>query len=255
MNKVMTSVRVRKFYMIPLLRTLFFFVVFWLHQLLIFPRLTYFSLRRKSAGDPGVRPQICRIARRWGKMVCFLGGVHLTRRDNSGIPADEAVLFVSNHQGDFDIPILAGYAGQNLAFVAKKELEKIPLVSTWMRLLGCIFLDRDDRRKQVAQIRETVDLLKGGLSMVVFPEGTRSRGPEMAPFAKGSLNIAERAGVRIVPVTLKDSYTLKPKGRWGLPGGHAELILHPAIDPATLSPEEKATLHRDVQSIIAAGLR
>lgn len=241
--------------MVTLLRTLFFFVVFWLHQLLILPRLTTFWLKRTQAGAPSVRPEVCRIARRWGKMVCFLGGVKLARRDESGIGPDEAVLFVSNHQGDFDIPILVGYAGRNLAFVAKKELERIPLVSSWMRLIGCIFLDRDDRRKQVTQIRETVTLLKGGLSMVVFPEGTRSRGPEMAPFAKGSLNIAERAGVRIVPVTLKDSYTLKPKGSWGLPGGHAEMILHPAIDPANLSPDEKATLHQDVQAVIAGGLR
>jgi 1-acyl-sn-glycerol-3-phosphate acyltransferase len=241
--------------MVTLLRTLFFFVVFWLHQLLIFPQLAYFCIRKKTAGDPGIRPQVCRIARRWGKMVCFLGGITLTRRDNSGVPPAEAVLFVSNHQGDFDIPILVAYAGRNLAFVAKKELENLPLVSDWMRLIGCIFLDRADRRKQVIQIKETVSLLQGGLSMVVFPEGTRSRGPEMAPFAKGSLNIAERAGVRIVPITLKDTYTLKPKGSWGLPGGQAELILHPAIDPATLPPEAKASLHQDVQNIIADGLK
>lgn len=241
--------------MVTLIRTLFFFVVFWLHQLLILPRLAYFSFSGKTAGDIRVRPEVCQIARRWGKMVCWLGGVTLTRRDESGIDLEEAVLFVSNHQGDFDIPILVGHAGRNLAFVAKKELEKIPLVSNWMRLIGCIFLDREDRRKQVLQIKETVALLQDGLSMVVFPEGTRSRGPEMAPFAKGSLNIAERAGVRIVPVTLKDTYTLKPNGSWGLPGGHAELILHPAIDPAGLSPDEKAKLLQDVQGIIASGLR
>ena len=166
----------------------------------------------------------------------------------------EAVLFVSNHQGDFDIPIMLSVCGRDLAFVAKKELGKFPLVSNWMYLIGCIFLDRDNRRKQVGQIKQTVTNLQSGLSMVIFPEGTRSRGPVMLPFSKGSLNIADRAGVRIVPVTLKDSYTLKPKGSWGFPGGNAVVIFHPAIDPKALDPEIKARLHEHVQGIIQAGL-
>jgi 1-acyl-sn-glycerol-3-phosphate acyltransferase len=106
----------------------------------------------------------------------------------------------------------------------------------------------------VGQLKETVANLQSGLTMVIFPEGTRSRGPEMGPFAKGSLNLAERAGVRILPVTLKDTYTLKPKGGWGLPGGKAEVILHPAIDPKELDAETKARLHEHVRDIVASGL-
>ncbi|MDF3129546.1 lysophospholipid acyltransferase family protein [Kiritimatiellaeota bacterium B1221] len=240
--------------MLTLLRTLFFFVVFWIHQLLILPLLVYFHVRHHFSGPEAVRKPVCAIGRGWGGLMCWLGGVKLDRQDHSGILPGEAVLFVSNHQGDFDIPILLNQGGRDLAFVAKKELGKLPLVSNWMYLMGCIFLDRDDRRKQVGQIKQTVANLQSGLSMVIFPEGTRSRGPEMQPFSKGSLNIAERAGVRIVPVTLKDSYTLKPKGRWGFPGGKAKMILHPAIDPKKLDPDIKARLHEHVQEIIQAGL-
>ncbi len=240
--------------MLTLLRTLFFFVVFWLHQLLILPLLVYFHLRHHFSGQAAVRKHVCAIGRGWGRLMCWLGGVHLEREDSSGILQGEAVLFVSNHQGDFDIPILLSQGGRDLAFVAKKELGKLPLVSNWMYLMGCIFLDRDDRRKQVGQIKQTVANLQSGLSMVIFPEGTRSRGPDMQPFSKGSLNIADRAGVRIVPVTLKDSYTLKPKGSWGFPGGKAKMILHPAIDTKTLDPEIKARLHEHVQAIIQTGL-
>ncbi len=240
--------------MVTFLRTLFFFVVFWLHQLLILPLLIVYCLRAKQAGCQQVRSQACKIARVCGGLMCWLGGAKITRHDHSGVRDGETVLLVSNHQGDFDIPILLSQAGCNIAFVAKKELEKLPLVSQWMGLIGCIFLDRDDRRRKVGQLKETVANLQSGLTMVIFPEGTRSRGPEMGPFAKGSLNLAERAGVRILPVTLKDTYTLKPKGGWGLPGGKAEVILHPAIDPKELDAETKARLHEHVRDIVASGL-
>lgn len=240
--------------MITFLRTLFFFVVFWLHQILILPALLYHSRQAARTDRLQVRSRVCDIARNWGRLMCWLGGAEIVRHDHSGVDGDEAVLLVSNHQGDFDIPILLSQTCGHVAFVAKKELEKLPLVSQWMRLIGCIFLDREDRRRQVGQLKETVANLQSGLSMVIFPEGTRSRGPVMGPFAKGSLNLAERAGVRIVPVTLKNTYTLKPKGSWGLPGGRAEIIFHPAIDPRSLDAESKARLHDYVKDIIQQGL-
>jgi len=240
--------------MVTFLRTLFFFLVFWTHQLLILPFLVYYSIRADRTGDPGVRPPVCRIAHGWGRLICRLGGARVTVNDHAGLAPDEAVLFVSNHQSDFDIPVLLAFGGRDLAFVAKKELENIPLVSPWMKLMGCIFLDRENRRKQVAQIKQTVEHLQSGLSMVVFPEGTRSRSPEMRPFAKGSLNIAERAGVRIVPITLRDTYALNPKGVFGFPGGDVTLTLHPALDPTTLSKDEKSDLHNAVQAVVASAL-
>lgn len=240
--------------MVTFFRTLFFFVVFWLHQFLILPLLGYYKYRQHKHGQRQDRDKVYEIAKRWGQLVCWSGGAKISVEDHSGLGAEEAVLFVSNHQGDFDIPLLVSEAGRPLAFVAKKELERIPLVSGWMRLLGCIFLDRDNRRKQVGQIKEIVAFLQSGSSMVIFPEGTRSRGPGMAPFSKGSLNIAERAGVRLVPVSLVDTYKLKPKGSFGLPGGEVKVLLHPAIDPKTLDEETKAGLHEHVQEIIQTGL-
>lgn len=240
--------------MVTFLRTLFFFMVFWLHQILILPLLVYYKIRRSRELRLSDRVRISRIAEIWGRMVCKLGGAHITRIDHSGVGKGEAVLLVSNHQGDFDIPLLCGQVSRTMAFVAKKELEKLPLISDWMRLMGCIFLDRDNRRRQVGQIKEIVANLQSGVSMVIFPEGTRSRGPEMAPFAKGSLNIAERARVRIVPVTLQDTYLLFPKGSRGFPGGQVKVVLHPAIDPQTLDAETKARLHEHVQEIIQQGL-
>jgi len=241
--------------MVPLLRTLTFFVVFWMYQLLILPLLIVRSLQAKRESEPQTWLRISKQSLFWGGFTCSLGGANVTVEDNSGLSSDQTALVVSNHQGDFDIPLLLAYSGRPIAFVAKKELAHIPLVSRWMTLMGCIFLDRDDKRKQVTQIRQTVDQLKKGLSMVIFPEGTRSRGGPMKPFAAGSLNIAEKAGVPILPVTLVDTYKLMPKGSNVLPGADVKVIMHPAIDPSTLSNEEKKDLHLNVQEIVRSGLR
>jgi 1-acyl-sn-glycerol-3-phosphate acyltransferase len=184
-----------------------------------------------------------------------LSGARLEIDDRSTLAPGQAALVVSNHQGAFDIPLLVGYAGRDLGFVAKKELANIPFVSAWMRLINCVFLDREDRRKQVAQIRETIDILRSGQSMVIFPEGTRSNGPQTGDFAKGSLAIAAKAGVPILPVTLDNSWALKPKGEWGLPGGKVRVTLHPAIDPQALSAEDQNRLHEIVRNAIVGGLR
>lgn len=245
----------RRFYMVPLLRTLTFFVLFWLHQLLILPLLIWRTVQQKRHPGPPTWDETTKITTFWGKMLCFLGGANVTVEDHSGIQSNETILLVSNHQGDFDIPVLLAYAPNRIGFVAKKELAHIPLVSRWMALMGCIFLDREDRRKQVKQIRQTVDQLKQGLSMVIFPEGTRSRGGPMKDFAAGSLSIAEKAGVPILPVTLVDTYKLLPKGAKLFPGAKVKIILHPLIQTTDLSKEEKAELHIRVQNIVQSGLR
>ncbi len=242
------------FPMSKILRTLFFFPLFWLHQLLIAPRLGGLLLLRKHRA-PAVRKQACRVGRGWGRLVLRLAGGRVEVLDRSGLPSGRAALVVSNHQGAFDIPLLMGFVGRDIGFVAKKELAHIPLVSAWMRLVGCVFLDREDRRKQVAQIRETIDTLRSGQSMVIFPEGTRSNGPKLGEFAKGSLSIAAKAGVPIQPVTLDKTWALKPKDQWGLPGGKVRVILHPPVDPAALSAEDQNRLHEIVRGVIEAGLQ
>jgi 1-acyl-sn-glycerol-3-phosphate acyltransferase len=235
------------------LRTLFFFTGFCLYQLLILPFLIYFQWRSGHQGPESVRRNVYPVIRIWGKSVCRLAGARLERIDHSDAAPGEVMLIVSNHQANFDIPLLAGYAGRSCGFVAKKELANLPLLSRWMRLSGCIFLDREDKRKQVAQVRETIETLKRGQSMVIFPEGTRSGSDDMGPFAKGSLNIAQKAGVRIQPVTLQGTWRLKTKGKFLLPGANVRMVLHPPIDPAALSAGDLARLHDLVRDQIRSG--
>ena len=142
------------------------------------------------------------------KNLVKISGAELIVTGTENIPLNEPVLYVSNHQGNMDIPILYSTAPQTMAFVAKKEMEKIPMLGYWMKQRGCVFIDRDNARSSLKSINQAIEGLKSGNSIAVFPEGTRSKGPEIGCFKPGSLRIAIKAGVKVIPVTLKDSYKL-----------------------------------------------
>ncbi|WP_432361015.1 lysophospholipid acyltransferase family protein [Sporosarcina sp. UB5] len=137
-----------------------------------------------------------------------ISGADLTVTGTENIPLDEPVLYVSNHQGNMDIPILYSTAPQTMAFVAKKEMEKIPMLGFWMKQRGCVFIDRENARSSLKSINEAIEKLKSGTSIAIFPEGTRSKSPTIGDFKPGSLRIAIKAGVKVIPVTIKDSYKL-----------------------------------------------
>lgn len=140
------------------------------------------------------------------RCVAFLSGTRLIVRGEENIPRDTAVLYVGNHRSFYDIiltyPRMPGPTG----YVAKKETEKIPLLSIWMKYLHCLFLDRSNIKEGLKTILAGVEKAKAGISIFIFPEGTRNRTPDtFLPFHEGSFKIAEKAGVPIVPVTINNS--------------------------------------------------
>lgn len=145
------------------------------------------------------------------KKLVEISGADVTVTGTENVPLDEAVLYVANHQGNMDIPLLYSTAPQTMAFVAKKEMEKIPLLGYWMKERGCVFIDRDNARSSLKAINEAIENLKLGHPMAVFPEGTRSKGSQMGDFKSGSLRIAMKSGVKVIPVSIKDSYKLIEK--------------------------------------------
>ena len=142
------------------------------------------------------------------KKLVKISGADVTVTGTENVPLDEPVLYVSNHQGNMDIPLLYSTAPQTMAFVAKKEMEKIPLLGYWMKERGCVFIDRENARSSLKAINEAIQNLKLGHSMAVFPEGTRSKSSQVGDFKAGSLRIAIKSGVKVIPVSIKDSYKL-----------------------------------------------
>ena len=145
------------------------------------------------------------------KKLVKISGADVTVTGTENVPLDEPVLYVGNHQGNMDIPLLYSTAPQTMAFVAKKEMEKIPLLGYWMKERGCVFIDRENARSSLKSINEAIQNLKLGHSMAVFPEGTRSKSSQVGDFKAGSLRIAIKSGVKVIPVSIKDSYKLIEK--------------------------------------------
>ncbi len=139
------------------------------------------------------------------RLCLWLSGVKLTVKGREHIPSDSAVLYVGNHRSYFDI--LVGYVTVPglTGFVAKKEMEQIPLLSNWMRYVNCLFLDRHNIKEGLKTILEGIDQVKKGISVWIFPEGTRNEQEDLLdllPFKEGSLKIAEKGGCPVVPVAI-----------------------------------------------------
>ncbi|QUH26973.1 lysophospholipid acyltransferase family protein [Serpentinicella alkaliphila] len=190
------------------MRTIYFYVYLSLHLLyscIYIPRVKYY-IKHNMLKEK--RSLTYKISNRWAKSLVRITGSSVDISGLENIPVDTPVLFASNHQSNFDIPILLGYLPKPIGFVAKVELAKVPLLSTWLKFGDCVFIDRKDIRQSLKAINAASDILKSGHSMVIFPEGTRSKSNELGVFKPGSLKLAEKAGVPIIPITIHNSYEI-----------------------------------------------
>jgi len=179
-----------------------------------------------------------RIAQGWGLSLVALTGCTMTIKGRENIPKKGGICFVSNHCGYFDIVLMLAYCGRPFGFVAKKELLLVPFLNIWIYILGGLFIDRGNVRKAVRTINKGVQKIKIGNSMIIFPEGHRSKGRGLLPFHPGSLKLATMAEAVIVPVAIEGSYEALEKNNKVVSGPVKVAFLDP-IDTATLPPEER----------------
>ena len=141
------------------------------------------------------------------KVILFLSGTKVIVIGEEHIPRDEAVLYVPNHLGIFDALITYIHCPGLTGYVAKDSLLKIPLLSHWMKRIYCLFLNRKDIKEGLKTILTGIDYIKSGISMCIFPEGTRNKTPEqgLLPFKEGSLKMAEKTGCAIIPVAISNT--------------------------------------------------
>lgn len=184
------------------------------------------------------------------KMILAGCGVKKTMLGFDRIPKDQPVLYVSNHRSFFDI--LIGYTSvPNLTgFVAKKEMHTLPFISSWMRNLNCLFLDRENIREGMKTILEGIDLVKHGHSIFIAPEGTRNQGKDMLPFKEGSFKIAEKSGCPIIPVAMSNTDAIFEQHLPWIRKGHVIIEFGEPIYIKDLDPENKKHIAPYVQGII-----
>lgn len=170
-------------------------------------------------------------ARLWARILLTLAGVRVDIRGSENIP-DSPVIFMSNHQSGFDILTLLAAMPRRFYWIAKKELFDIPVFGSSMRRGGYIPLDRSDGRKALKSMENAAKVIREGKSVVIFPEGTRSKDFKLLPFKRGGFMLALKAGVPVVPVTINGSGRVNPAGQIRLYRGRITINLHPPVTPS-----------------------
>lgn len=199
-----------------------------------------------------------RIVQSAFKVVIALSGVRLTVIGEENIPKDTAVLFIGNHRSYFDI-VLTYARCQNLTgYIAKKEMLKIPLLSRWMKFLYCLFLDRTDIREGMKTILTAIDHIKNGISIMIFPEGTRSDNEsetQLLPFHEGSFKIATKTGCPIIPVSISNTSAMFEDHFPRVVPTDVTIEYGAPIYPKELPREEQKFIGRYVQNVILETLK
>lgn len=188
--------------MLRLIITVLFVVIFLILSIPVFLVELIIGKFNKKAKD---RSSLAIV--QWAfKVVMFFSGVKVTYLGDENLPTDHSVLYIGNHRSFFDIVIAYSHVKNLTGFISKKEVEKVPFLRVWMRYLYCLFLDRKDIKAGLKTILTAIDYVKNGISIFIFPEGTRNNGNEpILPFHEGSFKIATKTNCPIIPVTFNNS--------------------------------------------------
>lgn len=163
----------------------------------------------------------------------------------------EGVIFVCNHQSNLDIPAIVTALHMDVGFVAKHEMKRWPFFGTWMKKSNCVFLNRENPREGIKDIKKAVELIKEGYPTVIFPEGERSLTGKILNFKKGSFKLATETNGIIVPLTLKGTYDIQPRGTLKMARGKkVTLIVDEPIFVKNLSKDEEKVLATTVRDKI-----
>ncbi len=232
-------------------KTIGFFISFTANLIGTLPNLKT-ARRLLEAGDDGGAFDLgTAVTRQFSqKMLNKTGGTFIVSGQEN-IPAGTCV-FIANHQSDFDIPLIAAYAGKPLGFVAKKEMKKVPIVRDWMEMIKCTFIDRDSARKSMEAILKAIETVKSGHSMVIYPEGTRNKGYLELEFKAGSFKLATKSHAPIVPAVVEGSYKLFEANHRKIKPATVYLSFLAPIETAGLSKAAQDELPERVEGLIRA---
>ena len=186
----------------------------------------------------------------WSWCVLKVGGVGLRVRPVGRLDPGQAYVFMANHQSNIDIPVLVqALAPFQLRWMAKRELLRIPFFGWALWASKHIIVKRSQSKAVTAAMAAACEKLTRGISVVVFPEGTRSTDGRLLPFKRGGFRLAEQAGVPIVPVTINGSGMLMKRGDWRLEPGEVEVVIGDAIPPDDVQDRSRGQMHRVREAI------
>lgn len=237
-----------------MLRTILFIIIIFFNLIIISPKLLYLSILDKLGKKEMYNIFLNKSVKKWANLCIKLSGSKVNVYGEENLPDNQTFLFISNHQSAFDIPLILAYIKTQIGFIAKIETNKIPLVNLWMKKMNCIFMDRKNIRQSALAISQGIKYLKEGQSIIIFPEGTRSKGDTISDFKAGSFKLAIKSGVPIVPITIKGSYKIYEENKNRIKPANVDIIISKPVYLDNLSKEELATLPDKIKSIIELNL-
>ncbi len=234
-----------------MIRTFFGFLFAILFLILAIPVLFIEWLLAKN-NKPSSDLRCLRFVQWAFRVILKICGVKQTILGQENIPTEESVLFVGNHRSWFDIIITYSHMKGLTGYVAKDSIESVPLLRNWMRRLYCLFMSRDDMKAALRCILQGVDHLKNGISIFIFPEGTRNKelDPILLPFKEGSFKMAEKAKCKIVPVAITGSREIFEAHLPYVKPSHVIIEYGEPIDLTLLDKDTKKHLGSHVHGII-----
>ena len=191
-----------------MIRTILIALTLFLYLVLLLPVLGIEWIYHKINPEKADYQQL-RMVQAAFRLMLKMTGARIQVIGEEHVPKDRAVLYVGNHKSYFDILLTYSRVPRLTGYVAKKEMESFPILSIWMKRLHCLFLDRKDIKQGLKTILTGIDLIKNGISVCIFPEGTRNKSNDrLLPFKEGSLKMAEKTGCPIIPFAITNSSKL-----------------------------------------------
>lgn len=236
-----------------MVKTVIFFTAFWVFAALSTPIAILFAILDFIGLGRAARPALGLFIRSWSRAILWAIGARISLAGLENVPAEERLCFIGNHQGDLDIVIMLAYLPRPVGFIAKSEAAWFPFLNVWIAILGSSFIKRSSPKQGIEAIARGVRSIERGHALVIYPEGTRSRGHGMLPFHKGAFKLATRSGATIVPVTIDGSWKVWEANK-RIEAGDVRVIIHPPIRTADLDPEQRKAVPARVEAAIASAL-
>ena len=185
----------------------------------------------------------------------WLAGVRVHVQGREKIDPARTCVFLSNHQGNFDGPVLLHALGRDLRALIKKEMMRLPVISLVLHATEYVPLERANPKQTRASIERSVRMIREGKSFFAFPEGTRSRDGSLGKFKKGGFIMAIQAEAPIVPVTITNSAAIQPPGSYGIRPGLIRVVIHDPIETQGMTFEDRNALISQTRAAIASALQ
>jgi len=193
-------------------------------------------------------------ARLWGYIQVKVGGVKVIVRGIDKINTKQAYVYMANHQSWFDIFVLLAYIPGQFRWLAKEELYRIPIVGKAMKLIGYIPIDRSNRTKAFESLTKAAEQIRMGTSVMIFPEGTRSKDGVLQAFKKGGFILAIQSQQPILPISISGTHKVMPKGKWMITPGQVIITIHDPVSTEAIGLKDRQQLIEIVRSRILQGL-